>query len=101
MILLIPSARCEMTRTKEEILNVDDSLPIRTSMSLALGEMGYRVRTAEDGFAALREIKTRLRKCRHEADAAANCTCSLQLISPGKRTISCAQLWNKICSSGH
>jgi predicted Zn finger-like uncharacterized protein len=45
-----------MTRKKEEILIVDDSLPIRISMSLVLGEMGYRVRTAEDGFVALREV---------------------------------------------
>src|SRR5580658_10665211 len=46
-----------MARTKEEILIVDDSLSIRTSMSLVLNEMGYRVRTAEDGFDALRQVR--------------------------------------------
>jgi CheY-like chemotaxis protein len=46
-----------MARTKKEILIVDDSLAIRTSMSLVLKEMGYRVRTAEDGFAALRQVR--------------------------------------------
>jgi CheY-like chemotaxis protein len=43
-------------RTKEEILIVDDTATILTSMSLVLSEIGYRVRTAEDGFAALRQI---------------------------------------------
>jgi CheY-like chemotaxis protein len=46
-----------MPRTKEEILIVDDTPSIRTSMSLVLSEIGYRVRTAEDGFSALREIR--------------------------------------------
>jgi CheY-like chemotaxis protein len=46
-----------MTRAKEKILIVDDSPPIRTTMSLVLAEMGYCVRTAEDGFAALREVR--------------------------------------------
>jgi CheY-like chemotaxis protein len=46
-----------MPRTKEEILIVDDSHAIRTTMSLVLSEMGYRARTAEDGLAALREVR--------------------------------------------
>jgi CheY-like chemotaxis protein len=46
-----------MPRIKEDILIVDDSLAIRTTMSLVLNEMGYRTRTAEDGLAALREVR--------------------------------------------
>ena len=46
-----------MSGEKEEILIVDDSPPIRTSLSLVLREMGYRVRAAEDGFAALRAVR--------------------------------------------
>jgi CheY-like chemotaxis protein len=46
-----------MLRTKEEILVVDDSPSIRTSMSLVLREFGYRVRTAEDGLAALCQVR--------------------------------------------
>jgi CheY-like chemotaxis protein len=40
------------------LLIVDDEPAIRTSISQALTEIGYRVRSAEDGFAALREIRT-------------------------------------------
>ena len=39
------------------ILIVDDMACIRTAMSLALAEIGYRVRSAEDGLSALREIR--------------------------------------------
>jgi CheY-like chemotaxis protein len=46
-----------MPSTKEEFLIVDNCLSIRTSMSLVLDEMGFRVRTAEDGFAALRQVR--------------------------------------------
>lgn len=46
-----------MPRIEQEILIVDDTLSIRTSMSLVLSEIGYRARTAEDGFSALREIR--------------------------------------------
>lgn len=46
-----------MPCTKEKILIVDDALCIRTSILLVLSEIGYRVRTAEDGFTALREIR--------------------------------------------
>ncbi|MGD0903868.1 MAG: response regulator [Terracidiphilus sp.] len=40
------------------LLIVDDEPAIRTSISQALTEIGYRVRSAEDGLAALREIQT-------------------------------------------
>jgi CheY-like chemotaxis protein len=46
-----------MPSSKEEFLIVDNCLSIRTSMSLVLDEVGFRVRTAEDGFAALRQVR--------------------------------------------
>ncbi len=39
------------------ILIAEDEPSIRSSMSLVLKELGYRVRSAEDGFSALREIR--------------------------------------------
>jgi len=42
-----------MSDTKTRILVVDDELAIRTSLSVLLGEIGYSVSTAEDGFSAL------------------------------------------------
>ena len=39
------------------ILIVDDAACVRTTMSHVLAEVGYRVRSAEDGFSALREIR--------------------------------------------
>jgi len=39
------------------ILVVDDNAAIRMSMELLLDELGYRVRSAAGGFAALREIR--------------------------------------------
>jgi CheY-like chemotaxis protein len=39
------------------LLIVDDEPAIRTSMSLALKEIGYEVRAAEDGFSALAEFR--------------------------------------------
>jgi CheY-like chemotaxis protein len=45
-----------MPNTKAKVLVVDDEPLIRTTMSLVLAEMGYQVRSAEDGFRALREI---------------------------------------------
>src|ERR1035437_7712117 len=48
--------RCWMPNRKAKVLVVDDEPLIRTTMSLVLGEMGYHVRSAEDGFCALREI---------------------------------------------
>lgn len=45
-----------MPNTKAKVLVVDDEPLIRTTMSMVLAEMGYQVRSAEDGFCALREI---------------------------------------------
>jgi CheY-like chemotaxis protein len=41
---------------REKLLIVDDEPSIRISISQVLAEIGYRVRLAEDGFSALREI---------------------------------------------
>jgi len=46
-----------MSETRPGILIVDDKPSVRTSLSLLLGEIGYRVRSAGDGFSALREIR--------------------------------------------
>jgi CheY-like chemotaxis protein len=46
-----------MPNTKAKVLVVDDEPLIRTTMSLVLAEMGYHVRSAEDGFCALREMR--------------------------------------------
>jgi CheY-like chemotaxis protein len=43
--------------TKERVLIVDDEPSIRVSMSLVLTELGYQVRSAEDGLSALGEIR--------------------------------------------
>jgi CheY-like chemotaxis protein len=40
-----------------KLLIVDDEPSIRTSMSMLLSEIGYSVRSAQDGFSALAEIK--------------------------------------------
>jgi DNA-binding NtrC family response regulator len=45
-----------MPHTPETLLIVDDEPSIRESLSQALTEIGYRVRSAEDGLSALREI---------------------------------------------
>ena len=45
-----------MLNTKGSLLIVDDESSIRTSLSLVLTEIGYCVRTAEDGFSALAEM---------------------------------------------
>lgn len=42
-----------MPETRAKLLIVDDERSIRLSLSCVLGEIGYRVRTAEDGFSAL------------------------------------------------
>ncbi|MGA2652596.1 MAG: response regulator [Terracidiphilus sp.] len=46
-----------MSDAKKTILVVDDELTIRTSLSLLLGESGYSVTTAEDGFSALASLR--------------------------------------------
>jgi CheY-like chemotaxis protein len=49
-----------MPRTKERLLIVEDEPSIRESLSSALTEIGYPVRTAEDGFSALLEIRKQI-----------------------------------------
>ena len=49
-----------MPGTKAKLLIVDDEPSIRTSMSLVLTEIGYWVRSAEDGFSALAELRKEL-----------------------------------------
>jgi len=45
-----------MLDANAKLLVVDDEPLIRTTMSLVLGEIGYRVRSADNGISALREI---------------------------------------------
>lgn len=45
------------------LLIVDDEPSIRESLSLVLTEIGYSVRSAEDGFSALREIVNEAPDC--------------------------------------
>jgi len=46
-----------MHEAKAKLLIVDDEPSIRTTLSYVLAEIGYRVRTAEDGVSALRAIR--------------------------------------------
>ncbi len=46
-----------MRDAKPDVLIVDDEVSIRTTMSIVLQESGYSVRSAQDGFSALREIR--------------------------------------------
>lgn len=46
-----------MPNTLATLLIVDDQPSIRESLSHVLTEIGYRVRSAEDGFSALREMR--------------------------------------------
>jgi len=46
-----------MTDTQVTLLIVDDEPLIRSSIAHALGDLGYEVRVAEDGFSALRAIR--------------------------------------------
>jgi CheY-like chemotaxis protein len=46
-----------MQNAQASLLIVDDEPSIRESLSYVLTEIGYRVRSAEDGFSALREIQ--------------------------------------------
>jgi CheY-like chemotaxis protein len=46
-----------MPETRLGLLIVDDEPSLRTSLSLVLGEFGYDVRTAENGFSALSEMR--------------------------------------------
>jgi CheY-like chemotaxis protein len=46
-----------MPATQATLLIVDDETSVRLTLSDVLAEVGYRVRTAEDGLCALREIR--------------------------------------------
>jgi len=46
-----------MPNSAARLLIVDDEPSIRSSLSQALAELGFSIRTAEDGFSALREIR--------------------------------------------
>lgn len=46
-----------MPAEKTTLLIVEDDVLIRQSLSFILGESGYKVRSAEDGFSALAKIK--------------------------------------------
>ncbi|MGA3263367.1 MAG: response regulator [Terracidiphilus sp.] len=46
-----------MPDTKARLLIVDDEPLVRTSISQVLAEIGYGVRSAEDGFSALEELR--------------------------------------------
>ena len=47
-----------MQASKLRVLVVDDEPTLRTSLSLVLYELGYDVRSAENGFSALSEIRS-------------------------------------------
>jgi CheY-like chemotaxis protein len=49
-----------MPNTKTRLLIVDDEPSVRTSLSCVLNEIGYRVRTAEDGLSALAELRSEI-----------------------------------------
>jgi CheY-like chemotaxis protein len=49
-----------MSDDKTRILVVDDDRLVRTSMAMALAEIGYSVRTAYDGFSALEDLREHL-----------------------------------------
>jgi CheY-like chemotaxis protein len=46
-----------MSDTRKKLLIVDDDAPIRNSLAQIFEELGHAVRCAEDGFAALMEIR--------------------------------------------
>jgi CheY-like chemotaxis protein len=49
-----------MHDAKPNVLIVDDEANIRATLSLVLQESGYPVRSAQDGFSALREIRQQI-----------------------------------------
>lgn len=46
-----------MPHTTARLLIVDDEPSVLTTLAQVLGQIGYHVRTAEDGFSALRELR--------------------------------------------
>ena len=55
--IFIALVRRTMLCEKARLLIVDDQQAIRTSISHLLAEIGYSVRSAQDGFSALRELR--------------------------------------------
>ena len=49
-----------MLEARRKLLIVDEDDSIRTSLSLILSELGYRVRSCGDGFSALSEIRNEI-----------------------------------------
>lgn len=49
--------RCNLSAPKHNILIVEDDIQLRLLLSVILTQSGYRVRTAEDGFSALAEMR--------------------------------------------
>ena len=56
----MPQSRFDMFLTKVSLLVVDDDVLLRSSLSQIFSGMNYEVRSAEDGFSALREIDQRM-----------------------------------------
>jgi len=51
------NTKTSVSSTRTSVLLVDDESSIRATMSNVLAGIGFRVRLAEDGIAALREIR--------------------------------------------
>ena len=49
--------RCNLFAPKKNILIVEDDIQLRLLLSVILTQAGYRVRSAEDGFSALAEMR--------------------------------------------
>jgi DNA-binding NtrC family response regulator len=56
----MPEERHMMPNAKVKLLIVDDEASLRTSLSLIFTTFGYGVRSAEDGFSALGEIRNEM-----------------------------------------
>lgn len=52
----VRALRQRMQATRQRVLVVDDSLSVRKTLSQLLGDAGYQVRTARDGFDALESL---------------------------------------------
>jgi CheY-like chemotaxis protein len=57
---LMPGGRHVMPSSKVKLLIVDDDVALRMSLSELFTELGHSTRSAEDGFSALSEIRTRI-----------------------------------------
>ena len=49
-----------MSEQRARLLIVDDDVDLRTTLPMILAGVGYRVRSADDGFSALTEIRTEM-----------------------------------------